>query len=65
MRVSPITSAYLHCKFLGDFHQKAIQETKRKQHWAGGIFYQRYSELFEGQIDDNFKFTDLPKVTKI
>lgn len=58
-KVADISSAYLHFKMLGDFKVKAITETKRKEHWAGGINYKKYASIYER--DD---INDLSKLDK-
>lgn len=63
-KIADVTSCLLHFKFIGDFYQKSLDETKRKQHWGGGIAYQRYMQLFDNIIKDDFNFTDLDKTTK-
>lgn len=63
-KISDVTSCLLHFKFIGDFYQKSLDETKRKQHWGGGIAYKRYMQFFENTIKGDFNFTDLEKTTK-
>lgn len=61
-RVADISSAYLHFKMLGDFQAKAIEETKRKEHWAGGNNYKKYATIYER--DDVHDLSTLDKSVK-
>lgn len=63
-KIADITSCVLHFKFIGDFYQKSLEETKRKQHWGGGIAYRRFMQFFDNVVKDDFNFTDLKKTTK-
>ncbi len=64
VNIANISSAYLHFKMIGDFEKKAINEQKRKQHWAGGIHYKGYAKMYQGFENKNFDFTKLNKTTK-
>lgn len=63
-KIADVTSCLLHFKFIGDFYKKSLDETKRKQHWGGGIAYKRYMQFFDEVVKDDFNFTDLEKTTK-
>lgn len=63
-KIADISSAYFHLKMLGDFHKKAIDEQKRKEHAGGGRVYKQYARMYESFGDENFDFTTLPKTKK-
>lgn len=41
-KLSPITGVLMHFKFFADFHDKAKEEVRRGQHYAGAQEYKRY-----------------------
>jgi hypothetical protein len=41
--VAPVTGALLHFKFLSDFHDRAVMETTRGEHYRGASEYRRYA----------------------
>lgn len=61
LQVADVSSAFLHFKMLGDFHAKAISETKRKEHWAGGVNYKKYAQIYEQHTNED---TDLSALDK-
>jgi hypothetical protein len=54
LRLSSITGALLHFKFLADFHARAIDEAARGQHWNGAAEYARYASLLAKNPDLSF-----------
>lgn len=63
-RIAPITSAFLHFKFIGDFYKKSQQIVTQKLHWAGGGAYRKYMRMFDNHIQQDFDFTKLDKTIK-
>ena len=49
--VAPETGALLHFKFLHDFHNRAIQEVARSEHFDGATEYQRYADRLRENPD--------------
>nr|WP_281409330.1 glycosyltransferase family 2 protein [Microvirga terricola] len=45
LKLAEVRGALLHFKFFADFHNRAITEATRKQHWDGGAEYVRYASL--------------------
>jgi glycosyltransferase involved in cell wall biosynthesis len=45
IRLAQMTGLLLHFKFLGDFHNRAMTEAARGEHFAGAIEYKVYVEL--------------------
>lgn len=43
IKLSEVTGALLHFKFLGDFSSRVIEEANRKEHWSGASEYTRYA----------------------
>lgn len=50
-KVSEITGAILHFKFFADFHEKAINEVLRGEHFGGSLEYKRYLKAIQKKRD--------------
>ena len=55
-RLSGLTGALLHFKFLNDFHQRAESEAARGEHFAGAREYKIYLEALQRRPDFSFYF---------
>lgn len=53
-KLSPTTGVLLHFKFFADFHNKAKEEAKRGEHYAGAQEYKRY--LHHVAVNPNISF---------
>lgn len=62
-KVSQITGASLHFKFLGNFLERAKEEVNRGQHAGGGIIYKGYYDMMNG-LPDDFAYTSLDKTVR-
>jgi hypothetical protein len=49
--VAPETGALLHFKFLHDFHDRAVEEAARGEHYDGASEYRRYAERLSKNPD--------------
>lgn len=63
-KIAPITSAFLHFKFIGDFYKKSQTIVSEKLHWAGGKAYSGYMRMFNNHIHQDFDFSKLDKTVK-
>lgn len=63
-KMADISSTYLHFKMLGDFKAKALFESKRKQHAAGGAIYRKYAQMYENALDEHLDLSTLDKSVK-
>lgn len=63
-KMADISSTYLHFKMLGDFKAKALFESKRKQHAAGGAIYRKYAQMYENAFDEHLDLSTLDKSVK-
>ena len=64
VKISPITSCYLHTKFVGDFYAMSKKAVLEKEHATGGQQYNHYIRMFNSLDDDNFSFASLDKSIK-
>ena len=48
--VAPVTGALLHFKFLADFHERAVHEAARGEHYDGAAEYRRYARTLDRRI---------------
>lgn len=62
--MAPITSVFLHFKFMGDFQKKSKESIKGKRYWGGGAAYRKYSRIYDETVDDVFDFSKLDKTVK-
>lgn len=62
-KISQITGASLHFKFLGNFLERAKEEVNRGQHAGGGIIYKGYYDMMNN-LPDDFAYTSLDKTVK-
>lgn len=51
---APVSAALLHFKFFSDFHERALEEAERGQHWDGAAEYARYCAIVAAQPDLSF-----------
>jgi Glycosyl transferase family 2 len=49
--VAPVTGALLHFKFLADFHERAVHEAARGEHYDSAAEYRRYAQTLAGAPD--------------
>ncbi len=56
-KLSPVTGVLLHFKFFADFHNKALEEVKRGEHWGGGQEYRRYLHYVSKNPDVTFMYS--------
>jgi hypothetical protein len=49
--VAPETGVLLHLKLLGDFHQRALEESARGAYYDGGSEYRRYAQTLDRNPD--------------
>uniref|UniRef100_UPI0035CA8069 glycosyltransferase family 2 protein n=1 Tax=uncultured Sphingomonas sp. TaxID=158754 RepID=UPI0035CA8069 len=63
VKLSQITSAILHFKFFSDFHERALREISRGQHYNGAQEYKRYVAFTEANPDFNFSYPGSQRYT--
>ena len=56
VKLSNVTSVILHFKFFSDFHERALQEVGRNQHFNGAQEYKRYLSFIENNPGFSFKY---------
>ena len=49
IEIADISATILHFKYFSDFHSRAKEEVKRKEHWEGASEYRVYLEIMENQ----------------
>ena len=49
IRLADVTGALLHFKFMSDFHERVAREVSRREHFAQGSEYGRYSRMLAAQ----------------
>lgn len=54
LKISTEVGALLHFKFLPDFHQRAEEEVRRKEHFEGGNEYRIYADMISKRGDVTF-----------
>jgi hypothetical protein len=54
--VASITGATLHFKFFADFHEKAINEVSRGEHFGGSLEYRRYLKYIKNSPNISLHF---------
>lgn len=64
VKISPVTSCYLHTKFIGDFYAFSKKVISEKEHAAGGQQYNNYIRMYNVLNDKNFSFASLDRSTK-
>lgn len=63
VKLSEVTSAILHFKFFSDFHERALREISRGQHYNGAQEYKRYAAFTESNPDFNFSYSGSQRFT--
>lgn len=56
LKVSAETGAILHYKFMPDFHQRAMEEVRRNQHYEGAREYRIYAEFLKDPANRSFVY---------
>lgn len=51
LRLANLSACLLHFKYLPDFHARAVEETRRGEHWGGASEYRMYAHLLARQPD--------------
>ena len=54
LKVSGETGALLHYKFMPDFHERAMEEVRRNQHYEGAREYRIYADILKDPANRSF-----------